>query len=336
MARRTALMCDTSAHVDWPRARSPLFAASAVPSLASAWIHSQKQLQNLRGSLPPLPDSVACVAVSGSFARMECHSHSDVDLIVVLDDRRRHVPDETAAEIIGSIQERVDLTGAARPKPEGIYSHCARWSRMTHAAAKGQVDESLTTFGHRIQLLMDAQPLCGDDLLTDLRHDILQWYSETRLLEMFSEPGRFHWLWQDVQRYWRSLRSRTCWLDAHNICKSLSLNIKLRSSRLVLVFAFLLSIVNAESASNPSQHVARLVADLRRTPLERLFGNGGQQADKGMAAYDCIWRFLQTSAVNPTSKLPAEVNSALQELAVAVRQVTIAQSSGRDPDRWFM
>jgi len=329
-------MSDSSASVDWPFERLPQFDAADTPSLTAAWSDSAKQIRRLRELMHSLPDTVACAAVSGSLARMESHAQSDIDLIVVLDDRCDDIPEEAASRVFSGIWDRLDTMRAVRPKFGGIYSICARWTDLVDPVARGRIDESIITFGHRIQLLMDAQPIHGDDTLIDLRTEILRWYSETRLADIFREAGPFHWLWHDVQRYWRSLRARTCWLDADDPCKSLALNVKLRSSRLVLVFGFLHSIATVQTASHEESLILELVARLRRTPIERLFGNGGADAQTGLASYDRVWDFLRTNAANSATELPPEVIAALDELALAVQQVTLREKNGADLRPWFM
>lgn len=325
-----------------PAERSPGFDVEHVSSLAVAWQYSAGQYQKIRDAIEPcLPEFVACAAVSGSLARMEAHQASDIDLILVLDDRQCAVADGEANAVFDEVWRRLDELGAVRPKPGGIFSECARWTQLTDPAMRGRVDESLVTFGHRIQLLMDAQPVTDAERFLDLQRDLLSWYSETQLMSMFEEPGPFHWLWQDVQRYWRSLRSRTCWVNADDTAKAVSLNVKLRSSRLMLVSSFLLTLqqaqwgsVSCEQTLN-EQDIVETVSDdvLRRltfTPTERLFGDG-----KGIQQWDLIWTWLRDTASCPTEQLPDDVRQSLQELAENIRQTVSDRQTGQPDLPWL-
>ena len=265
---------------------------------------------------------------------MEGHAYSDIDLVVVVDDRNVAVSDDESHETITQVWDRLDSLNAVRPKPGGIFSVCARWKNLLDPAARGRIDESVTTFGHRIQLLMDAQPVFSPDRFTELRRDILTWYSEHRLAAMFDEPGRLHWLWQDVQRYWRSLRARTCWLDADSPNKSLLLNVKLRSSRLTLVFATLKTIQIAHHVAD-NQVVPSLLQSLHKTPLERLFGDHSHNSQSGLAAYETIWSFLRDNAADDVRDLPCEVGQALNTLSDAVA-AQITSHSASDLRPWIL
>ena len=316
-----------------PSQRQPQFNVSAAPALASAWRYSAERFQHIIAAIDDcLPDFVACVAVSGSLARMEAHEHSDIDLIIVVDDRHQSVSDADATAAFNDVWDRLDSLRAVRPKHGGIFSVCARWKDLIDLSARGRIDESIVTFGHRIQLLMDAQPVTSPDHFEEVQKEILHWYSETRLAAIFDEPGPFHWLWQDVQRYWRSLRSRTCWLNADDEVMSLALNVKLRSSRLMLVFAFLKTLDQSCSAMPPpTSAIDHIVSSLHRTPAERLLIQ-----PQTMTSWNSIWEFLRGTAIDPAFQLPADIQQALAELAALVAE-TIA-NTGRDShsQQWLM
>ncbi len=318
-----------------PRLREPLFDISVAPLLADAWKYSVDRVQEIESTIGDcLPRCVACAAVSGSLARMEAHSSSDIDLVIVIDDRRNRISDDEASEIFDSAWKRLDVPGAVRPKAGGIFSQCARWTELVNPAAKGCIDESINTFGHRIQLLMDAQPITSADRFSDLQKEILHWYSETHLTSMFDESGPFHWLWQDVQRYWRSLRSRTYWLNADDRSRSVTLNVKLRSSRLMLVFAFLLTLQEQQTTKRSlTVTIDDLERSLRLTPAERLFGT----ADAGgLKAWETVWHFLVDAAREPTSDLPEAVARSLSVLAQSIEQQMTVTGNAKQNRHWWM
>lgn len=316
-----------------PHRRQPLFNVSHAPDLAEAWNDSAARFEQIREAIGDgLPDWIACVAVSGSLARMEAHAHSDLDLIVVIDDRHRSVSAADAELALHRIWEKLDGLAAAPPKSDGIFSVCARWRDLIDPGSKGRIDENLITFGHRIQLLMDAQPVTCEPQFSELQHAILEWYAETRLADAFGEPGPFHWLWQDVHRYWRSLRSRTCWLDADHAAKSLALNVKLRSSRLILVFAFLLTLHESQLAQGSlTDTIERVVRSLRKTPAERLFGHSD-----AIVGWNTVWDFLRTAAARPVVETSDEIRNAMTQLAGAV--TAKIDTAGREGNRqqWLL
>ena len=325
-----------AASIQRPNHRLPQFDVSVAPALASAWKYSAARFRQINMAIGEcLPDFVACAAVSGSLARMEAHARSDTDLIIVLDDRCRSVSKAEAGAVFNSVWGRLDALGAVRPKPDGIFSVCTRWKDLVNPSAKGRIDENMITFGQRIQLLLDAQPIKSAALFAELQKEILYWYSETRLVAMFAESGPFHWLWQDVQRYWRSLRSRTCWLNADSEEKSLALNVKLRSSRLMLVFAFLMTLRKAQANKRLLPEIIdEVIGRLRLSPAERLFGNTTN--DNGMANWETVWKFLRETADSPTSELPDEVHRSLAGLAGSVEEMIAKTGRGNHSRQWFM
>jgi len=317
-----------------PSERSPGFNTKSGQELNSAWSYSSERIGEIKAALQnSLPSFVSCVAVSGSLARMEAHPRSDVDLIVVIDDRTQHVTDTQAVEAFTLAWDQLDGLGAVRPKPGGIFSVCARWKDIIASEARGQIDEDITTFGHRIQLLMDAQPVIHDDQFAEVQRSILHWYAESHLARVFDEPGPFHWLWQDVQRYWRSLRSRTTWIHANDDSKSVMLNVKLRSSRLLLVFAFLrmLDRVQAEMSSPLEATLDSIVQSLTQTPVERLFGS-----TDNIQHWNTIWTFLRDWSDHPFTELPEEVRTALSALANGIRHIITKSDPHQASLSWLM
>lgn len=313
--------------MDWPWNRNfPLTPAPELRLLREAWEFSRRRIAELRAALltQPLPAELACVAVSGSLSRMEAHPDSDLDLLVVIDDRSAAVPQQRCEEVRMDIWQR--LIAAATdahitpPKPDGIFSQPVSWRALSDQKVRGVINEDMQNFGQRMQLLVDAQPVAADDRFADFQRDLLLWYSENRVASEFEEAGPFHWLWQDVQRYWRSIRSRACWLHADSPCKSLEVNLKLRSSRMVLIAAFLHSIASAQTNNQKQEDV---LIDLQRrlteTPLERLCqaAGAGELRSKLAINYQHVWnRCRNLSAGSP--QLSAIDRRALTQLRDAV------------------
>ena len=210
---------------------------------------------------------------------------------------------------------------------------CVRWKDLIVPAARGKIDEDIITFGHRIQLLMDAQPIVNEDRFVEVQRSILYWYTETRLAVLFDEPGPFHWLWQDVQRYWRSLRARTCWLHADDDAKAVMLNVKLRSSRLLLVFAFLtmLDRVQTDASTPVNATIDSILRSLALTPVERLF-----KPTHDIQHWNAIWTFLKYGSDATSNHLPEEIRAALSVLATDI-QNTLDHDGLRQPGlSWLM
>lgn len=325
---------------DWPQQRS--FPFSSVPEsscLNQAWDFSSQRIRELSTRLHDnaLSRKIACVAVSGSLARMEAHPGSDVDLMVVIDDRSQTVTDADAENLFTIVWQLLDSGESSQalktPKPGGVFSECVMWSRLVDSAVRGIVNEDVTSYGQRMQLLLDAQPIFRHESFDELQTNILHWYSETRVQQLFQETGPFHWLWQDVQRYWRSIRARACWLHADEPAKSLAVNAKLRSSRLVLIAAFLRAIENAENGHASFECVVEsLRKQLHYTPLERIVMNMVSSDDSAalVNAYQIVWKFVTKISATDFSFPPAQ-RQALRDLSQL-----IGRSIVRDNPNWSL
>lgn len=321
---------------DWPQNRDFPFEDSAAPvGLSAAWDFSARRIHQLRNAIEDvqLPASVACIGISGSLARMEAHRASDVDLLIVIDDRNQQAFDDADGVyslVWDALDSGCDDTGLVRPKPGGVFSCCARWTQLTDQSARGVVNEDMTTYGQRMQLLIDCQPLYQDATFESLQNSLLDWYTESRICNLFNESGPYHWLWQEVQRYWRSIRARACWLHEDDQAKALEVNVKLRSSRLLLIVTFLIAIENAHRQPDSSRGLNHsLLSMLKQTPLERVQGNlPGASFREFSEAYDEV---LQFCAIRPQQEiLTPEVLQALN----CLRQ-NIAALKKRQPEDWF-
>ena len=248
---------------------------------------------------------------------MESHAASDLDLLIVLDDRRTTVSDETAEALFNEVWYRIDAASldAPRPKPGGVFSQCVSWRALTDLNVRGIVNEDVTTFGQRMQLLLDAQPVLDHQSFGDLQAELLNWYTETRVSNLFEEAEPFGWLRQDVQRYWRSIWSRAYWLYEDDAGKSIEVNVKLRSSRAAIMAAFLQAIDIAQNTRGAtSEAVAALQRQLTTTPLERLTAElSASVASELLYSYQTVWHFL-AGRRSTDSSFPQEIRDALVSL----------------------
>jgi hypothetical protein len=306
----------------WPHQRMPSADLSAAMDLLDeAWRRSRERFADIRRLLDegPMPAAVRCVVVSGSLARMEYHDRSDLDLLVVIDEDQAE-----AGQILDSVWRLLCPLKFRQPKSDGIFSRCVVRANVLDESARGIINESLTTYGQRMQLLLDAQPVWGHHQFEQLQADILHWYREERVAGLFQEAGVFHWLWQDVQRYWRSIRSRACWLNSDSPKKSLEVNLKLRSSRLMIMYSFLASITDAHrNCRQPDDCIKHLSGQLRSTPLERVASAlQAVHADPEpmLQAYERVWKYTADLGNHDASDSVPE--NILNELRVLAKHVT--------------
>ena len=235
--------------------------ADVYPALRSAWTQSRERMQSIRDALSAahLPDAIECVGLAGSLARMEATEFSDCDTIVVL-------REQCAAETLYSqVWVALQSLGLARPKPGGIYAAPIRHSQL-FAARPGLVAEDLQTYGLRLQLLLEAQPVYGDaDFHALLRELVGRFASEFVALDPRKE---FTWLLNEVIRYFRSLWVKYQWEHLDDFPRWRLKQLKARHSRLILLAGMLCLL--GESSRVQGDQADWLATQLALTPLERI------------------------------------------------------------------
>src|SRR5437868_4923141 len=112
------------------------------PALVQAWNQSRVQLSAIQSALEQsrLSPDVETVAVVGSLGRMEASTHSDCDLIVILNDS---VPlnSTTARDAYESVWAALAPLALTRPKPDGIYAAPASSAQLLNSDSLGKVNE---------------------------------------------------------------------------------------------------------------------------------------------------------------------------------------------------
>lgn len=289
-------------------------------ALQAAWQFSDELTQSLNSAFLNLPDHVTSVAVCGSVKRMEAHRGSDLDLIVLIDDRSKDFSEQQQAEIQTAVWNVVRQDPALNifqaPKPGGLFSQCVSWRKLTDLEQRGVVDEEVTTFGHRMHVLLDAVPVAGSDAFRKLQASVLAWYSEVSLTSVYGGCPPFDWLNQDILRYWHSLHAQAFWLFREQPVKSATVNLKLRSSRLLQVTAFLLRL-RAVQLVEQSDRLQALLDSGTRSPLQTIAPYLSEpDADQLLRAWQNVWEVLE-SGINEQhdpANWTADLNTIAQKI----------------------
>ena len=275
----------TPAQHDWPARRPPVFHCSpgdavnppAVPALLAAWQHSRETLARLTRRLQAaeLPPPVAAIAVCGSLGRMEQRPDSDCDLIVLVD----HPLDEHQQQTVRqAIQMATAGLFSRDTAADGFFGQPMQLPALLAPARRGLLNEDLPTFGTRMQLLLDSQPVLHAGRFAGILRQILDWYCHdqaTTALVPF-----WHYLLQDLLRYHRALAIRYQWNHRDDPARWRVLRVKQLHGRLLNIAGLLLLLGEAshhagQATVNPQGHPApldRLAHQLRQTPLERVLG----------------------------------------------------------------
>lgn len=273
---------------------------SASP-VRRAWLRSHLAIAAIRSRLHKMDDpALASVYVSGSLGRMEGRKESDWDLILVLRDEAV-APDEI--EAYGrALWERLDPTGDRRPERHGVFAAPVTLRDLADPRHRGTLSDTPARFGKRMQLLLDAGAIWGDDDAG--REAALRFYGLTlsrssadqRIGAEENERDRRDgaFLFNDLVRYHRSLCAMTQWLPNEESDKTRRLKLKLRFSRFLNYLGLLLPLAQGIDRGNVAESLAPF---WNLTPLERVLAFADEANDAAVESfcrsYEAFLEFLE-------------------------------------------
>lgn len=258
--RRENMCNDYAFNREWAIQDNPI---SQYRTLAENWKESQRSLKHLREKLSEavLHPAVYAVGAAGSLGRMEVSDLSDADLIVVLSDD--YTDEAEREEAYSSIWQA--LPDVQRPKQSGVFgSPCSL--RELCGELLGDSNESLGNLGKRMLLLLETQPVFGDENFRVVLDETLKKYANFYVREDATKEWTF--LLNDLIRYFRYLCVNYQWDFEHDPWKWRLRNIKLRHSRLIM-YAGLMFLLG-EASKEREDKIEWMRPKLRLTPLERI------------------------------------------------------------------
>jgi len=249
----------------------------------------------------------ACVYATGSFARGEASTHSDLDLFiaskVVLNRDKKEKPGLSRlneilveAELIKATREQhiPDFSG------DGAYlKHY--WVKQLVTELGTRKDDFNNTFTARLLLLLESQPLVGASAYSDITKSVIAAY--WRDYESHSSDFVPGFLANDIIRMWRTFCVNYEALsqnvpDKERAKRGLK-NYKLKHSRLLTCYSALLYLLGAYSknATVSPDDVEKMI---RLTPTKRIewlladrdFSQAHDKMRDLLAAYE---RFLEST-----------------------------------------
>ncbi|MCH7987530.1 MAG: hypothetical protein IID46_00100 [Planctomycetes bacterium] len=248
------------------------------PALFAAWNRSAKTLTAVKDRLHQVDQRVATVAVSGSLGRMEQLDHSDGDFIVLLKDGIS-LDSSEAQDAFQNVWSVLNPLGLEKPKTTGIYASPSNQAELCDPVARGQVDEDVSTFGKRIQLLLDCQPVYGADAFRNTIDSVIERYTSGT----YQSDNETIWkyLLDDLIRYFRSLSVMSRWEAQDRPGYWRLRNVKLRHTRLMMYAGLLL--LMGEADRQPDKGVDWLKDRLSLTALERVAFVYAQHGDENFS-----------------------------------------------------
>lgn len=240
------------------------------PALAQAWRDSVATFARVAEALAdfdPPAERVITLAAAGSLGRMEVLAHSDCDLMIIVPDSVA-VDGEEARAIMQEVWDHLAPLELRLPKSWGIFVDPASMASLTRPEALGDLGDSRSVFGKRLQCLLDSQPLFRPVRFCELQQRILEWYATG-----FAESGpdkQWTYLLNDLIRYYRAYAAwQQFELKIEHDDSWYIRNAKLRTSRLIM-YAGMLLLLGESSRQRPADKVDWLLQRLTLTPLERV------------------------------------------------------------------
>ncbi|MCD8485697.1 MAG: nucleotidyltransferase domain-containing protein [Desertifilum sp.] len=144
------------------------------------WEDSRKCINDIRERLKQseskISSEVITIAAAGSMGRMEANRGvSDADLIILLSDNIE-LDSQEATEIYNSIWEILNPLKLERPKATGVFAKPINQKQLLSSI--GKADEEYATYGKRLLLLLETQPLYRDASYTQVINAIIERYAD--------------------------------------------------------------------------------------------------------------------------------------------------------------
>lgn len=240
--------------------------------LKDSWCLSRNTFDSAQVALDKLEidrEIINTLAVAGSLGRMEFQQHSDCDLLVFLQDDRTS-DDPAVVQQMDAIWNCLQDQQLRLPKPWGIFAKAVTPSALLKTESLGDLNESRDIFGKRIQILLDCQPLWGEQNFEVLQHCILKWYATAFVTD--GNDSQWRYLLTDLMRYYKSYSAwhQFKFTIEHDDSWFIR-DAKLRSSRLLMYAGLLLQL--GSLSRQTVDKVEQLFKRMYLTPLERVIAS---------------------------------------------------------------
>jgi len=264
------------------------YCTQKYPVLASSWNFSENILKELRISMSDIGQyNNTCIAVAGSFGRYEASQLSDMDYIIISDNKCEYK--KIKKSLINIVRRKKLLP----PNPTGVFSRQVPPSELIDIA--GAKDENLDHLAQRMLLLLESKPIYNSNKYEEIQLNILSKYLEY----LRDDPAKFPlYLLNDTIRYFRWICVNyqfSFWKENE---KWTLRNIKLRHSRVIMYAGMLLILLNSsKKGKDKRDYIAK---SLHLTPLERImsvFNDNNYSSDNVLQAYELFLSRLNQETV---------------------------------------
>lgn len=214
----------------------------------------------------------ACVYITGSFARGEASSHSDLDLFIVSQGTRK----DPGLSRLNEILVKADLIDSTQelgfPEFSGDGQYLGHHTDTELINSLGQPEDDVNnTFTARLLLLLESKPLVGEIAYSKITSDVVASY--WRDYEDHKNDFMPAFLGNDILRMWRTFcvnyEAFTQSAPPEKKAKRKLKNYKLKHSRLLTCYSallYLLAVFSKDKTVTPTDAVSMISL----TPTQRL------------------------------------------------------------------
>lgn len=274
--------------------------------------YSDQRLAALRQELALLPEvsPEACVYVIGSLGRREASEHSDLDLFIA----GRSIGERGNQRALTLTEEtllKADLIRATRKLEFQDFSGDAEWVKhhAFHELIQNtgtQRDDFDNTLTERLLLLLESEPVLGDQVYSDLVDQVLTKY--WRDYEGHETEFRPMFLVNDILRLWRTFcvnyEARTTSDPAEKKAKRQLKHFKLSHSRLLTCYSALLAMLG-EYREQKTVTMERAKVLFAMSPIDRIqdLGRRGPDIEQKAAALLAAYEQFLSATDHPEEEL---------------------------------
>jgi hypothetical protein len=226
-----------------------------------------------------LDTSGFCIAIAGSYGRLEASKLSDADFFILYDDTL--TPEQAKAFHVqaSAVAKKLNIQES---NPDGVFASASRLSTLIQNI--GDRDDQTRYLGQRMLLLMESQPLYNKDFFQQSVTDILDKYCDY----VKKKPHKqFVVLMNEVIKYFRTIcLNYQCSFWRENEKWTIR-NLKLRHSRVIMYAGLLLLILNASKYG--VDKYSYLKSHIYATPLEKVlhvYNDNGREPVKLLLCYE--------------------------------------------------
>jgi predicted nucleotidyltransferase len=225
------------------------------------------ELKDAIARIPELKKNKLCVFVTGSYGRLEASEHSDIDLFFLDTGKTSNIDTVLINAEIIKICRNLKLPELSK---DGLYLKAHRLKDIKEHLG-GPADDYNNFYTTRMLLLLESQFLYNKELFNQCIDEIIDSY----YIDFHHHTDNFQpiFLANDIIRFWKTLclnyeHKRIQKKDDDTNTKNIehSKNLKLKFSRKLICFSFILKLVNCQKPISKKQ----IKEIMHMTPIERL------------------------------------------------------------------